>query len=177
MKIHAKALGRFLEIFFLLLIPTAIIFFLINHFLPGLLVGEKVVTALEELYGFSLNKLSFPMRVGFFLAGSMSNALIVYALWIGSRIARLYSNGQILTEQSVKLFTVLKTIILYMGLYNSILHAFTIIVLMPKMHYNMIMLSLFCIPIFYALIYIFFAAIAAVVVRGARLQDDQDLTV
>ena len=177
MKLDAKFLGRCLEWLFLTLIPVMIIYLLVNHFFPDLLMSEKMTIGIEELYGFNLKKLSITMRAVVFFFGAVSTAFMVYCLWIGARIARLYSNGETLSEGSAALFIQLKAIILYWGLYSVSLQGIIPNVLMPKMPFNMVILGVFFTAISFLLLYIVFAAIAWVITRGARLQKDQDLTV
>ncbi len=177
MKLNVKFLGRCLEGLFLGLIPVMVVYFLINHLFPDLLMGEKMMTGIEELYGFNLKKLSIVMRSLVFFFGAISTAFMIYGLWIGAKIARLYSNGETLSEGSATLFIQLKAMVFCWGLYSVSLQGITSKVLMPKMPFNMVILGVFFTAIFFLLLYIVVAALSAVVTRGARLQKDQDLTV
>lgn len=177
MKINAKIIGRCLETLFLLLIPTMIIVVVINNFFPDMLVGEKIIAATEDLYGFNLNKLSLFSRALFVFVNGISTSFIIYGLLISSKIARLFSNGESFSESSASLFARLKAIVLCWGLFNIVTQIVFSRVYMTKMSLRLMLVSVSFAAIFYMLIFILIAAIAGVIARAARLQKDQDLTV
>lgn len=177
MKMSTKLLGRGLEMLFMLLIGIVIISAFVNSFFPDLLMGEKVMKAMEDAYGFNIKKLSMLTRGLLIFVGSISTAIIVYGLWIGTKIARLVGKGEVISEQSAELFVQLKKIILYWGVFNVVQCFGSYQFLMPKMEFKMMVWSLAMMSIGQLLFFIFFASIAAVVVRGARLKKEQDLTV
>ena len=177
MKLNAKFLGRCLEGLFLLLIPVIIIYSIINVFSPGLLIGEKVLTSMEDLYGFNMQKLSLLRHSLFIVVSIIGTAFIVSGFWFGAKIARLFGNREFFTESSAQYFTKLKKMTFFWGLYNVTQMVFCSKIFMPKMPLKLFFISIGMMSLFHLLIFIVFAAIAGVITRGARLQKDQDLTV
>jgi hypothetical protein len=140
-------------------------------------MGEKVMKAMEDAYGFNIKKLSMFTRGLLIFLGSISTAIIVYGLWLGTKIARLVGKGEVISEQSATLFVQLKKTILYWGIFNVVQCFGSYQFLMPKMELKMMLWAMVMMSIGQLMIFIFFASIAAVVTRGARLKMEQDLTV
>lgn len=174
MKLNAKILGRCLEGLFLVLIPVLITFSLMNLFFPNVLLDEKI---LDTLYGFNVSKLSTAQFSLLLVINIISIGFIAYGLWLGAKIARLFSQGDLLTEPSACFFYKLKTISLYWGVFNITQFIGTHKIFMPKMEMGMMVYCVVVHSIIHTFIYIFFAALAAVIAKGAGLQKDQDLTV
>ena len=177
MKMSTKILGRGLEILFMVLIGVIIVSAVVNSFFPEWFMGEKVMKAMEDAYGFNIKKLSFFYRGVLIFIGSISTAMMVYGLWLGKKIAQLVSQGELISEPSAKLFTQLKKLILYWCVFNLVQMLGTYQFLMPKMEFKMMAWSLMFMSISHLMIFIFVASIASVVKRSARLKTDQDLTV
>ncbi len=150
---------------------------IINNIFPELLMGEQIMKAVDDLYGFNLRQFSLLQRTGLFFMGAISAAFMIYGLLIAIKIARLCGKGETLTTPSALLFAKLKNISLWWGLYNMAQMTFTYVVLMPKMQKGIMFFSLGMMTLTFILSYSLLAAIAAVVTRGANLQKDQDLTV
>lgn len=174
MKFNTKILGCCLEGLFLALIPILLIFSLSNLFFPNLLLDEKI---LDTLYGFNISKLSTVQFSLLLTINIISIGIIAYGLWLGAKIARLFSRGDLLTEPSARLFSKLKIMSLYWGTYNIVQFLSTSKIFMPKMEMGMMVYCVVVHSIIHTFIYIFFAALAAVIAKGAGLQKDQDLTV
>ncbi len=177
MKLNAKFWGKCIEILCMLLIPVVVAMLIINNIFPDLLMGEKVMKAMDDLYGYNPYAFSILQRICLFLIGAVSAAFMVYGLWIGIKIARLSSKGETFSTPSALLFAQLKKMSLYWGLYNMTQITFTYIVLMPKMQKSIMFFGLGMMGLTHLFMYVLFAGIAAVVARAAKLQDDQDLTV
>lgn len=177
MKLSQKLLGRGLEVLFCLLMVVIVMSAFINSFFPDLLMGEKVLKAMEDAYGFNIKKLSFFTRGVLIFLGSIGTAIIVYGLWVGRKIAQLVARGEIISDPSAKLFIQLKKIVLYWGIFNVVQYLGTYQFLMPKMELKMMLWSMVMMSIGHLMIFIVFASISAVITRSARLKTDQDLTV
>ncbi len=135
------------------------------------------VKALDDLYGYNIHAFSQLQRFGLFIIGAISALFIIYSLVISIKIARIFAHGKTFSLPSARLFTQLKTIVLWWGLYNLAQITFSYIILMPKMDKNMMVMGLCWMFFFHLMLYVLIAAIAAVIRRGAKLQDDHDLTV
>lgn len=177
MKLNTKLLGRSLETLFLVLIPAIILFNIINAFCPGMLVGENIIAAVEELYGFNVQKLSWSGYSLFILISTIGTAFMSYVFWLGAKIARLFSRDEFFTEASAKQLTKLKSVSLWWGIFNITQMACLSKIFMPKIQLKTLLTSWCTISLFHLLFFIVCAALTALVASGARLQKDQDLTV
>lgn len=177
MKFNSRVLGRFLEVFFVLMMVVVVASAVINSFFPEWFMGEKVMKAMEDAYGFNIKKLSFFCRGLLIFVGTVGTALMVYGLWLGKKIAQLASHGEMISESSAKLFRQLRQLVLGWGIFNVVQCLGTYQFLMPKIEFKMMIWSMVFMSISHLFIFIFVASIAAVIGRSARLKADQDLTV
>ena len=164
----------------MLLIPVIIIYSIINVLFPDFFADKKTIDAAEALTGFNLQKISLLARSLHALFSAIGTGFIVYGLWVGSRIARLFSNGDVSTEASICLFIKLKTMALYWGLYNIPVQIVFCKIFMPKIQPKMLVFVVASQIFFHLLLFIVFKAIASSITRAsklANLQKEQDLTI
>lgn len=177
MKKRSVILSRTLEVFFIVLIIGTIISTLVQWFSPQSFMNAAWVAHVEQTTGFNFYKLTWTQRLPLYVLGAITSAVMLYGLWIGVKIARLIRTTTILSDESVELFAKLKTTAMVFGLLTIVNYVYSILYLMPKMEPKMKLLSFIGTALGQLMIIGFFAAITALIKRGARLRKEQDLTV
>lgn len=161
----------------MILIPLVIISPIITNLFGDLFFGEKIMAMMESVYGFNLKNFSLLQRVGLTAISSISSALMAYGLYLGIGITRLFGKGEAFTMPTALLFSRLSKLSLWWGLYDLAQTIGFTLVLMPKMPKNIFVYSLVFLAVIHLFIFILFSAVAALISRGSKLQNDQDLTV
>jgi hypothetical protein len=177
MKFNIRLVGRCLEILFKGLIIFTVISSVLNVFFPNLFLSEQMIANMENLYGFNITKISILSRVFLYTIGALGTTILLYGFWVASKIAKLMSTRELLSETSVKLFQQLKNILLCWGLYSMFQLAFTYAFFMPKMDLKTKILACIFTGLGNLMFYGILAIITAVIKRAARLKSEQDLTI
>lgn len=169
--------GRCVQVFCILFIAYIVIGKVIGYLFPTLLVSEKTIQMMEEVYGYNILKQSWLQRTGICLLQAIGSALFIYLLTIGIKIAGLFRKNTMYTAAGVSLFIRLKKMILISGTYSLLLGLFGFIILMPKTPVKSTLITMASLTTFYLIGYGVIAAITALVRRNVALQDDQHLII
>ena len=177
MKFDNRFWGRFLEVVCKILMPVYVVFTYLNTLWPELIYESTILEAMESLYGFNAAALSFTSRVFAGFLNGVSCVFVVYILVLCIQLARFLVRGTIFSVQSADLFTRLRNISFCWAIYGMISMTLFSYLFFPKMTLKQFLIGASMNGLFYALVLALITVLAAVVVRGVRLQHDNDLTV